>query len=258
MSRDAQSPSISAPVLRLFAASSLSPMAAATSRQTLARPLCSNKPPPETDACRSRQSQAGSRFAAGSSCASARVTSPAAPGATRLPPMAEDGRDRRVPRGLAGGVPGARRRAPRRRSATGRPADRPHRLDGGAGTAGEGRDRRPGDGRTAGGRPRAGADGLQARAAGPAIIRRPDSPAIRRSSRSASSGPRAGAPAGERARPRARAGFNQRYALLCRDYLRADPAAAAAYAAVKRALAGAVRGRHAIPTPTSRIRSSTC
>jgi GrpB-like predicted nucleotidyltransferase (UPF0157 family) len=31
--------------------------------------------------------------------------------------------------------------------------------------------------------------------------------------------------------------LNQRYALLCRDYLRASPAAAAAYAAAKRALA---------------------
>jgi GrpB-like predicted nucleotidyltransferase (UPF0157 family) len=31
--------------------------------------------------------------------------------------------------------------------------------------------------------------------------------------------------------------LNQRYALLCRDYLRAAPAAAAAYAAVKRTLA---------------------
>ncbi|MDQ3871361.1 MAG: GrpB family protein [Chloroflexota bacterium] len=31
--------------------------------------------------------------------------------------------------------------------------------------------------------------------------------------------------------------FNQRYALLCRDYLRAHPAAARAYAVVKRALA---------------------
>jgi GrpB-like predicted nucleotidyltransferase (UPF0157 family) len=31
--------------------------------------------------------------------------------------------------------------------------------------------------------------------------------------------------------------FNQRYPLLCRDYLRAHPSAAAAYAAVKRALA---------------------
>ena len=37
---------------------------------------------------------------------------------------------------------------------------------------------------------------------------------------------------------RERGRLNQRYALLCRDYLRADPAAAAAYAAVKRALAG--------------------
>ncbi|MFL5778226.1 MAG: GrpB family protein [Chloroflexota bacterium] len=36
--------------------------------------------------------------------------------------------------------------------------------------------------------------------------------------------------------------FNQRYPLLCRDYLRAHPGAAAAYGAVKRALAEIVRG----------------
>ena len=35
--------------------------------------------------------------------------------------------------------------------------------------------------------------------------------------------------------------FNQRYALLCRDYLRAHPLAASAYAEVKRALARRVR-----------------
>ena len=36
---------------------------------------------------------------------------------------------------------------------------------------------------------------------------------------------------------RAAGRLNQRYALLCRDYLRASPAAASAYAAAKRALA---------------------
>ena len=36
--------------------------------------------------------------------------------------------------------------------------------------------------------------------------------------------------------------YNQRYAVLFRDYLRADPAAAAAYGAAKQALAGAVGG----------------
>ena len=36
---------------------------------------------------------------------------------------------------------------------------------------------------------------------------------------------------------RARGRFNQRYALLCRDYLRTHPAAAAAYAEIKRQLA---------------------
>jgi GrpB-like predicted nucleotidyltransferase (UPF0157 family) len=50
-------------------------------------------------------------------------------------------------------------------------------------------------------------------------------------------------PAGERranVHVRAEGRFNQRYALLCRDYLRAHPAAAGAYADVKRALTGIV------------------
>jgi GrpB-like predicted nucleotidyltransferase (UPF0157 family) len=49
-----------------------------------------------------------------------------------------------------------------------------------------------------------------------------------------------GVPAGERQaniHVRVEGRFNQRYALLCRDYLRAHPAAAHAYAEVKRALA---------------------
>ena len=109
-----------------------------------------------------------------SSCASARVTSAAARDTHYASPNGTDGHDRRLPRDVAGGVPGARRRTSVR---LGPAALRIDHIGSTAvpGLRGQGRDRRPGDGRRPRRRRPRGAAGLR----GGALPRRPSAARLR-------------------------------------------------------------------------------
>ena len=218
-------------------------MAAATSRQTLARPLRSNKPPPGEDPAESRSiAQLGAdlrpiivRFRTCHKPRPREHYASAMPRTVTIVGYRKHGRRSSV----------ARRRASR---GARRPAAL--RIDHIGSTAVPGLPAK--DVIDVQVTVAAGGRAARCRPSGGALARRPSAARLRgragRARQALLPGP---APARADVHVREGGRLNQRYPLLCRDYLRADPAAAAAYAAVKRPLAARFADDRD-PTRTSR------